>query len=107
AYETRTGDRSLIDEIWPHLQAAAEWIERRLEHSPTGFLDYVRGEKTGLANQAWKDSQDSIFHADGRIPKGPIAVVEVQGYACAALEAMAQLGASREDESKRSSHWRA
>jgi len=106
AYETRTGDRSLIDEIWPHLQAAAEWIERRLEHSPTGFLDYVRGEKTGLANQAWKDSQDSIFHADGRIPKGPIAVVEVQGYACAAFEAMAQLADSR-DEARRSSQWRA
>jgi glycogen debranching enzyme len=106
AYETRTGDRSLIDEIWPHLQAAAAWIESRLEQSRTGFLDYARGEKSGLANQAWKDSQDSIFHADGRLPKGPIAVVEVQGYACAALEAMAQLGSSREDEAGRSNQWR-
>ncbi len=95
AYETRTGDRSVVDEIWPNLLAAIGWIETRLNRSTTGFLDYARGQQSGLANQAWKDSHDSIFHADGRIPTGPIAVVEVQGYACAALEAMAQLGASR------------
>jgi glycogen debranching enzyme len=106
AYEARSGDRALIDEIWPHLLAAAQWIESRLDRSRTGFLDYVRGEKTGLANQAWKDSQDSIFHADGRLPQGPIAVVEVQGYACAALEAMAQLGSSR-GAADRSREWRA
>jgi len=104
AYEARTGDRALLDEIWPNLLAAAGWIETRLRHSTTGFLDYARGEKTGLANQAWKDSYDSIFHADGRIPRGPIAVVEVQGYACAALEAMTRLAAIRGDSS-RSAHW--
>jgi glycogen debranching enzyme len=104
AYEARTGDRAVVDEIWPNLLAAIGWIETRLNQSATGFLDYARGEKSGLANQAWKDSQDSIFHADGRIPKGPIAVVEVQGYACAALEAMSQLGSSRGDPG-RSGHW--
>ena len=36
----------------------------------------------------WKDSHDSVFHADGRFPGGPIALVEVQAYACAALDAM-------------------
>ena len=45
AYERRTGDRALIDEIWPHLLAATAWIERRLERSPTGFLDYARGRE--------------------------------------------------------------
>ena len=104
AYETRSGDRGLVDEIWPSLLAAAQWIETRLDRSPTGFLDYRRGEKSGLANQAWKDSQDSIFHADGTIPKGPIAVVEVQGYVCSAFEAMSQLAALRGD-STRSSQW--
>jgi len=95
AYEERTGDRSLVNEIWPNLQAAVGWIETRLNRSVSGFLDYHRGESTGLANQAWKDSQDSIFHANGRLPEGPLAVLEVQGYACAALSAMGRLAAGR------------
>ena len=104
AYEERTGDRTLIDEIWPNLMAATGWIESRLQRSATGFLDYARGEESGLANQAWKDSQDSIFHADGRLPRGPIAVVEVQGYAYAALTAMARL-ASLRDDNERAKKW--
>jgi glycogen debranching enzyme len=95
AYEERTGDPQLVDEIWDNLLAAVAWIERRLDRSASGFLDYARGAESGLANQGWKDSHDSIFHADGRIPRGPIAVVEVQGYAYAALLAMATLAAAR------------
>jgi glycogen debranching enzyme len=104
AYERRSGDRTLVDRIWGALLAATEWIERRLDRSPTGFLDYARGERSGLVNQAWKDSHDSIFHDDGRFPRGPVAVVEVQGYAYAALTAMAELAAKRGDE-KRSAKW--
>ena len=104
AYEERTGDAGLATEIWANLLAAIGWIEQRLDRSATGFLDYARGEKSGLANQGWKDSQDSIFHADGRLPQGPIAVIEVQGYACAALEAIAKLAAARGDHA-RSSEW--
>lgn len=52
-----------------------------------------RGADTGLSNQGWKDSEDSIFHADGRFPKGPVALLEVQGYAFAAWRAMADLAA--------------
>ncbi len=104
AYRERTGDRALIEEIWPNLLAATAWIEGRLERSATGFLDYARGEESGLANQAWKDSQDSIFHSDGRLPRGPIAVVEVQGYAYAALIAMAELAHLRGDQ-ERGDRW--
>lgn len=106
AYERHVGNRTLIDEIWASLVAATEWIERRLDNSPTGFLDYARGEKSGLANQAWKDSHDSMFHADGRLPRGPLAVVEVQGYAYAALKAMSELAAIRSDQG-RSATWNA
>jgi glycogen debranching enzyme len=101
AYERHTGNRALIDEIWKSLVAATEWIERRLDNSPTGFLDYERGEQSGLANQAWKDSYDSMFYADGRFPRGPLAVVEVQGYAYAALKAMSELAAVRSDQGRR------
>jgi glycogen debranching enzyme len=104
AYVSRTGDTQLIDDIWPALLAATQWIERRLTASPTGFLDYAAGERSGLVNQAWKDSQDSMFHADGRFPDGPLAVVEVQGYAYAALATMGRLGATRAD-ADRASRW--
>lgn len=106
AYERHTGDRNLNDGIWNNLLAATEWIERRLDHSSTGFLDYARGEESGLVNQAWKDSHDSMFHADGSFPRGPLAVVEVQGYAYAALDAMAELADVRGDP-QRSAAWRA
>ncbi len=106
AYERHTGDRNLNDGIWNNLLAATEWIERRLDHSSTGFLDYARGEQSGLVNQAWKDSHDSMFYADGGFPRGPLSVVEVQGYAYAALNAMAELAAVR-DDLQRSAAWRA
>jgi glycogen debranching enzyme len=105
AYEERTGDRALLEAIWPNLLAATGWIEARLNRSTTGFLDYARAEDSGLANQGWKDSQDSIFHADGRLPQGPLAVIEVQGYAYAALCAMARL-ASLRGETEWADHWR-
>ena len=46
---------------------------------------------TGLSNQGWKDSSDSIFHADGRLAQGPIALCEVQAYAFAARKGAARL----------------
>ena len=106
AYEERTGDTALVDEIWPNLIEATAWIERRMDRSVSGFLDYARGAQSGLVNQGWKDSHDSIFHADGRLPRGPVAVVEVQGYAHAALLAMATLAGVR-NRSEQSRTWRA
>ena len=100
AYENTTGDTALIDQLWPNLLAATTWIEHRMEHSASGFIDYARATATGLVNQAWKDSSDSIFHADGRIPPPPIAVVEVQGYAYAAFRVMSRLAALREDKDR-------
>ena len=61
----------------------------------SGFVTYQRAAESGLSNQGWKDSFDSVFHADGRIPKGPIALVEVQGYVYAAYRGLAELAARR------------
>jgi glycogen debranching enzyme len=105
-YLERTGDAGLVAEIWDNLLAAIAWIEHRLDTSDSGFLDYARGADSGLSNQGWKDSHDSISHADGRLPRGPIAVVEVQGYVYAALLTMAALAAER-GEQHRSAAWRA
>jgi glycogen debranching enzyme len=99
AYAERTGDDELIDMLWPHLLAAIDWMEAYGDTDGDGLIDYARGASSGLANQGWKDSQDSVFHADGRFATGPIALVEVQGYAFAAYRAMAALGRLRgEDE---------
>lgn len=85
AYYQRTDDLDFIRSIWPELQAAGQWLLGRLAENPWHLLDYQRGEDSGLANQGWKDSEDSVSHADGRLAKGPIALVEVQGYAYRAL----------------------
>lgn len=87
AFARRTGDRDFIASLWPALEAATGWIQRNAA-AHGGFLSYARAQATGLSNQGWKDSHDSIFHEDGRTPEGPIALVEVQGYAVAALRGM-------------------
>jgi glycogen debranching enzyme len=106
AYADRTGDFEFIDAIWPNLQAAMGWIEYYGDTDGDGLIDYARGRDSGLANQGWKDSQDSVFHSDGRFATGPIALVEVQGYAFAAYQAMARL-AARRAEPQMSAAWSA
>ena len=91
AYLRRTDDIALIGALWPALTRAIAWVEGAGDSNGDGLIDYKRGAETGLANQGWKDSEDSVFHADGRFPAGPIALVEVQGYAYAAFQAMARM----------------
>ena len=69
-----------------------------------GFVTYKRAAEIGLSNQGWKDSSDAIFHSDGRIPAGPIALVEVQGYVFAAYQGMSALAARRGEE-ELVAHW--
>ena len=103
AYARRTGDLAFIDGIWKELVASIAWIEDNVARHG-GLLSYARGEATGLANQGWKDSHDSVFHADGSSPRGPIALIEVQGYAYAALHGMALL-ARRRGDTEAATHW--
>src|SRR5579864_8510096 len=95
AYAARTGDLALIDELWPALERAAQWVAGVCDKNRYGLLDYQRESAGGLANQGWKDSHDSVFHADGRFPDGPIALVEVQAYASAAFDTMARFAKLR------------
>lgn len=104
AYAERTGDLEFIASLWPALEAAVAWIEAEQANDPDGFVSY-RANARGLVNQGWKDSNDSIFHADGTLAHGPIAVVEVQGYAFAAFRAMALLAEKRRD-GESASRWR-
>lgn len=90
AYGQRTGDYAAVRELWPAIERALAWIDGAMAADSRGLLSYARATQTGLANQGWKDSHDSIFHRDGRLAGGPIALVEVQGYVYAARIAAAE-----------------
>jgi glycogen debranching enzyme len=105
AYAERTGDFELVERLWPALERAAAWVARTADANAWGLLDYARGAESGLSNQGWKDSGDSVFHADGRFPTGPISLVEVQGYAFAAYRTMAKL-AERRGDAEGAEDWR-
>ncbi|WP_247887125.1 amylo-alpha-1,6-glucosidase [Azospirillum sp. SYSU D00513] len=91
AYLERTGDLDTLMALWPHIEAALGWIDRYGDRDGDGFVEYGRRTKEGLANQGWKDSYDSVFHADGRLAAGPIALCEVQGYVFAGKRAAAAI----------------
>ncbi|HXS26981.1 MAG TPA: amylo-alpha-1,6-glucosidase [Steroidobacteraceae bacterium] len=91
AYLQRTADLEFIESIWPNVRAALEWLDRYGDADGDGFVEYHRRSPNGLVQQGWKDSYDSVFHADGRLAEGPIALCEVQGYAYAARLAGAEL----------------
>lgn len=91
AYFERTCDRATIRALWPHIEAALTWIDAYGDRDGDGFVEYGRRTEEGLANQGWKDSHDSIFHADGTLAHAPIALCEVQGYVYAAKRAAARL----------------
>jgi glycogen debranching enzyme len=90
-YWRRTRDRDTLEAIWPHIVAGLAWIERYGDRDSDGFVEYGRKRDTGLRNQGWKDSEDSVFHADGRIAPAPIALCEVQGYVYLAQRLAAEL----------------
>jgi len=83
-YVERTGDNETLAELWPSIEAALDWIGGPGDPDRDGFVEYKRASEQGLANQGWKDSYDAIFHADGRLAEGYIALAEVQGYVYAA-----------------------
>lgn len=91
AYYERTADQPTIRALWPAILAALGWIERFGDGDGDGYVEYHRMTDEGLANQGWKDSHDSVSHADGSAVEGPIRLVEVQGYAFAAFEAASKL----------------
>ena len=83
-YAERTGDAETIAALWPAITAALGWIDGPGDPDRDGFVEYRRATDQGLSNQGWKDSHDAIFHADGQLAQGAIALAEVQGYVYAA-----------------------
>jgi glycogen debranching enzyme len=89
-------ERDLIGEFEPNIRAALEWMEKRGDLDGDLFIEFERKRPTGIANQVWKDSGDSYLNAKGKRPEGPIAAVEVQAYAIAAMRSLAEVVAKRD-----------
>jgi len=92
-YERWTGDTELVRELESNARAALQWIDEHGDRDGDGYVEYERrNTETGLENQCWKDSWDSIRFADGTIAKGPpIATCEIQGYVYDAKVRVARL----------------
>ncbi len=80
-YERWSGDRALVASLEREARAAIDWIDRWGDRDADGFVEYERrNSETGLENQGWKDSWDSITFADGTVATTPRATCELQGY---------------------------
>ena len=81
-YERWTGDRKLVRDLEDEARAALHWIDAYANLQGNGYIAYKRrNAETGLENQCWKDSWDSISYRDGTLPGFPRATCELQGYA--------------------------
>jgi glycogen debranching enzyme len=94
AYLERTGDLATVGKLWPNIEAALGWIDTDGDRDGDGFVEYGRRTAEGLINQGWKDSHDSVFHSDGTLARGPIALAEVQGYVYGAWRAAARIASA-------------
>jgi glycogen debranching enzyme len=91
-YERWTGDRELVASLQREVRAAITWIDRYGDRDGDGYVEYERRNKeTGLENQCWKDSWDSIAFADGQLAPTPRATCEIQGYVYDAKRRTARL----------------
>src|SRR5262249_22165066 len=86
-----TGSLSLFHELRDNVARALAWATGNMDKSEGGFVTYATRSPHGLHNQGWKDSDDAIVNADGSLADPPIALAEVQGYACLALREIAAL----------------
>jgi glycogen debranching enzyme len=94
AYHDRTDDTAFIRRIWKSIEAALSWIDRYGDLDGDRLVEYARQSPTGLVQQGWKDSFDSMFHANGELAVGPIAPCEIQAYVYGALRGAASLAAA-------------
>jgi glycogen debranching enzyme len=91
AYYERSGDLDFARSLWPHVMRALGWIETYGDSDGDGLVEYARHSPHGLLHQGWKDSHDSVFHADGAPAEPPVALCEVQAYVYGAKQAAARL----------------
>ncbi len=92
-----TADRELMSQLEMNIRAALHWLEEYGDVDGDGYVEYEKHSSRGLVNQVWKDSGDSMMHADGSLLKPPITPVEVQAYVYAAMQKLSPLFAALGD----------
>ena len=86
-----TGDLEFAKRLLPNAEAALQWIDRYGDLDGDGLVEYQTRSTAGIRNQGWKDSFDSVVHADGSLAEAPIALIEVQCYVYLAKNRMADV----------------
>jgi glycogen debranching enzyme len=86
----RSGGEQLAMDLEQAARAAIDWVRGPGGLDEHGFVRFTP-DPGGLANQGWKDSEDSTCYADGSLATGALALCEVQGYAWEGLTAAAGL----------------
>jgi glycogen debranching enzyme len=97
-YERWTGDGELVRRLEAPARAALDWIDRYGDRDGDGYVEYQRARETGLENQCWKDSWNSILFRDGTVAPSPRATCEIQGYVYDAKVRAARLARSFWDD---------
>jgi glycogen debranching enzyme len=93
--ECWTGNVTLVRQLEMEARAALTWIDTYGDRNGDGYVEYSRRNKeTGLENQCWKDSWNSILFADGTLSRLPRATCEIQGYVYDAKMRCARLARS-------------
>jgi glycogen debranching enzyme len=95
-----TGNRGFAQKLLPAAEAALRWIDEYGDLDGDGFVEYLSRSSRGIRNQGWKDSHDSMVHADGRLAEPPIALSEVQGYVYVAKQRMADVYKALGDDAR-------
>lgn len=103
-YYKRTADKITINAIWESIELAIHWIEEYGDIDNDGFIEYKQKMESGLANQGWKDSHDSVSHENGELAEPSIALCEVQGYVYDAYHQAAYL-AEALDKTETAARW--
>jgi len=94
-----TGDGPLGGELEGSWRAAGAWLERALERGG-GYVRHAPGTWGALSQQGWRDAIDpagqegqgsGILRPDGTQPAAPLADVDSQAAAHAALRALGRL----------------
>lgn len=111
AYFRASGDEQFVESLLPSIEAALRWLLEYADSNNDGLVDYsFHPDRTygGLKTQSWMDSVESVFfeHSDER-PSYPIAPVEAQAYAYAALRDWAEYFAERDTVFTHELHGRA
>jgi glycogen debranching enzyme len=91
-FERWSGKHELVTKFEAEARAALKWIDEYGDRDDDGYVEYERRNKqTGIENQCWKDSWDSIAFSDGTLASYPIATCEIQGYVYDAKRRCARL----------------